>query len=51
VQADELRVRVVGGVVWLASALAVPPHVYKRRYDVYCPTNVIDLAERSMSRK
>ncbi len=24
VQADELRVRIVGGVLWLASALAVP---------------------------
>jgi transposase-like protein len=28
VQADELRVRVVGGVVWLASAIAVPPRLW-----------------------
>jgi transposase-like protein len=28
VQADELRVRVVGGIVWLASALAVPSRLW-----------------------
>jgi transposase-like protein len=28
VQADELRVRVVGGVVWLASAIAVPTRLW-----------------------
>src|SRR5919199_1531293 len=28
VQADELRVRVVGGVVWLATALAVPSRLW-----------------------
>lgn len=28
VQADELRVRVVGGVLWLASALAVPSRLW-----------------------
>src|SRR5262249_38185603 len=28
VQADELRVRVVGGVVWLATARAVPPRLW-----------------------
>jgi transposase-like protein len=28
VQADELRVRIVGGVVWLASALAVPTRLW-----------------------
>jgi transposase-like protein len=28
VQADELRVRVVGGVVWLATALAVPTRLW-----------------------
>ncbi len=33
------------------EVLALPTLVYKRRYDVYCPTNVIDLAERSISRK
>jgi hypothetical protein len=33
------------------EVLAVPTIVYKRRYDVYCPTNVIDLAERSILRK
>ncbi len=27
-QADELRVRVVGGVVWLATALAVPSRLW-----------------------
>ena len=30
--------------------LAIPTLIYKRRYDVYCPTNVIDLAERSIVR-
>jgi hypothetical protein len=33
------------------EVLALPTIVYKRRYDVYCPTNVIDLAERSLLRK
>lgn len=28
VQADELRVRIVGGVVWLASAIAVPSRLW-----------------------
>ena len=28
VQADELRVRIVGGVVWLASAIAVPTRLW-----------------------
>src|SRR5688500_12371454 len=28
VQADELRVRIVGGVLWLASALAVPSRLW-----------------------
>src|SRR5262249_41654199 len=32
------------------EVLAIPTLVYKRRYDVYCPTNVIDLAERSIVR-
>jgi hypothetical protein len=32
------------------EVLAVPTLVYKRRYHVYCPTNVIDLAERAVTR-
>ena len=30
------------------EVLALPTLVYQRRYDVYCPTNVIDLAERAV---
>jgi hypothetical protein len=30
------------------EVLAIPTLVYKRRYHVYCPTNVIDLAERAV---
>jgi hypothetical protein len=32
------------------EVLAIPTLVYKRRYDVYCPTNVIELAERAATR-
>lgn len=32
------------------EVLAVPMLVYKRRYQVYCPTNVIDIAERAVAR-
>lgn len=31
------------------EVLAVPTLVYKRRYDVYCPTNVVDLAEQAIT--
>lgn len=34
------------------EVLAVPTLIFKRRYGVYCPTNVIDLAEQAIrSRK
>lgn len=29
------------------EVLAVPTLVYRRRYDVYCPTNLIDVAEQA----
>jgi Family of unknown function (DUF6410) len=32
------------------EVLAIPTLIYKRRYDVYCPTNVLDLAERAVVR-
>jgi hypothetical protein len=32
------------------EVLAVPTLVYKRRYDVYCPTNVFDAAEQALVR-
>jgi hypothetical protein len=31
------------------EVLAVPTLVYKRRYDVYCPTNVFDAAEQAIA--
>jgi len=30
------------------EVLAIPTLVHKRQYDVYCPTNVIDLAEQAV---
>ena len=30
------------------EVLAVPTLVYRRRYDVYCPCNVVDLAEQAV---
>lgn len=30
------------------EVLAVPTLIYKRRYDVYCPTNVFDVAEQAI---
>jgi Family of unknown function (DUF6410) len=32
------------------EVLAIPTLVYKRRYDVYCPTNVVDVAEQAIAR-
>jgi len=31
------------------EVLALPTLVYKRRYDVYCPTNVFDIAEQAIT--
>ncbi len=31
------------------EVLAVPTLVYKRRYDVYCPTNVVDAVEQAIT--
>lgn len=31
------------------EVLAVPTLVYKRRYDVYCPTNLLDVAEQAVA--
>ena len=32
------------------EVLALPTLVYKRRYDVYCPTNILDAAEQAVAR-
>ncbi len=32
------------------EVLALPTLVYKRRYDVYCPTNILDAAEQAIAR-
>jgi Family of unknown function (DUF6410) len=31
------------------EVLAIPTLVYKRRYDVYCPTNIVDVAEQAVA--
>ncbi len=42
---------VVNGLIGYGGCevLAIPILVHKRRYDVYCPTNVVDVAEQAIA--